>query len=296
MSEPNIIRTVKNRDNPYTMISRILLNDASLSWEARGVLAYLLDKPDNWIVRFNDLVKKGPGSEDRMRRILKELATHGYLQRECVRGPRGQWQWISLVYETPTLATPAPPAAPYADVPQADLPQADLSDGENRHIYQVLTVPNTDRNNTEREREPPLSALKPFTVTDDLRQWVAQQLAEAGLPAHAVNLDEQTARWHDAPRRHTEGDWRNWIRRAIDWATTHPAEWQHAAPRRPPPAPPSADERAVWDKLSARLQMPLPPRGDSADLPPSTIPEGPGAGSSIAHQATAPGPSTIPSN
>jgi hypothetical protein len=165
-----------------------------------------------------------------------------------------------------------------AELPMAELPMAELP-MTNLPIYQVLTVPNTDRNNTEERERTPLSPLKPFTVTDDLRQWVAQQLAEAGLPAHAVNLDEQTARWHDAPRWHTEGDWRNWIRRAISWATTHPAEWQQAAPRRPPPAPPKSDpDPAVWERFAARLQTLVPQSPDPADPPPSASPEGSGAG------------------
>jgi hypothetical protein len=99
-----IIRTRKNRENPYTMIARGALNDAALSWEARGVLAYLLDKPDDWEVRFQDLVHKGPGAEDRMRRILHELTAAGYVRRARTNDPRGRWRWETVVYETPALA------------------------------------------------------------------------------------------------------------------------------------------------------------------------------------------------
>jgi hypothetical protein len=106
---------------------------------------------------------------------------------------------------------------------------------------------------------PPPPLLESFTVTDELCDWAEEQIVGAGLPAHAVNVGEETARWYDAPRPRTAADWRTWMRRAISWAIALPQEWKHheqLRETRPGPAPTAAppDNRAIWDGLAARLQ------------------------------------------
>lgn len=100
-AKSSIIRVSKNRRNPYVMINKEAIENPELTWEARGVLAYLLAKPDDWQVRLYDLVSQGPGGRDRMRRILKELEAQGYLERKRVRLSDGIWDWESTVYEWP---------------------------------------------------------------------------------------------------------------------------------------------------------------------------------------------------
>jgi len=74
-----IIRIRKNTN--YTHISNVPANDANLSWEARGVLYYLLTKPDEWECRNQDLINKGSAGSDKIERILDELQENGYLTR-----------------------------------------------------------------------------------------------------------------------------------------------------------------------------------------------------------------------
>ena len=105
----SIIRVVK--DSKYFAASNEPFNDERLSWEARGVMGYLLSKPDNWQVMFNDLVNNGPAGEKMIRRILKELQEYGYLKRKKSRQPDGRFVWVSTVYETPHMGdvTISPP-------------------------------------------------------------------------------------------------------------------------------------------------------------------------------------------
>src|SRR4051794_9053866 len=96
-----IIRTVKDRQHPYTQIVNRVLTDDRLSWEARGMLAYLLSKPDDWQVRFSDLRRQGGRGRDSTQRILKELAAAGYRVRVCRHLADGRWYWESHIYEQP---------------------------------------------------------------------------------------------------------------------------------------------------------------------------------------------------
>ncbi|AFZ69538.1 hypothetical protein [Deinococcus peraridilitoris] len=79
MSE--IIRKVRSRENPYSQIYRRALQDDRLSWNARGIMGYLLSKPDNWTVSVSDLIKQGHLKRDGIRAVLKELQATGYLWR-----------------------------------------------------------------------------------------------------------------------------------------------------------------------------------------------------------------------
>ena len=100
MSE-NIIRVEK--DSNYAVISNTPLNDDQLSWEAKGVLAYLLTKPDDWVIRNHDLEKKGKIGGCKLSRILAELKTAGYLTRTRYKKSDGTFQWETIVYEKPTI-------------------------------------------------------------------------------------------------------------------------------------------------------------------------------------------------
>ena len=82
---PGIIR-VGHRRSPYVVIDRRPLEDAQLSWAARGLLGYLLAKPDDWQVRVSDLCRRGDLGRDGIHRVLQQLQDFGYKQ-----GEQGAW-------------------------------------------------------------------------------------------------------------------------------------------------------------------------------------------------------------
>jgi hypothetical protein len=134
----HIIRTVKDRSNPYVMIARALFDNTRLSIEARGTMGYLLSKPDNWQVRMGDLQRACGVGRDRLRRILKELAAEGYLHRERRHGEAGRWEWVSVVYETPSTENPSMVQPSMVQPPTA-----------NTSIYQITSVANSEETITE---------------------------------------------------------------------------------------------------------------------------------------------------
>ena len=98
MSIHRLVKTEK-----FFKAANAVFEDSGLSWEARGVMGYLLSKPDNWEVRFYDLVMQGPAGAHKIRRILSELEQAGYLRRERIALRDGTFDWISDVYESPSL-------------------------------------------------------------------------------------------------------------------------------------------------------------------------------------------------
>ena len=88
----------------YFKVANSVFNDESLSWEARGVMGYLLSKPDNWQLRVVDLQRRGPAGQHKIRRILRELEAARYLRRERFRRRDGTFGWFILVFEHPSLS------------------------------------------------------------------------------------------------------------------------------------------------------------------------------------------------
>ena len=88
----------------YFKVANSVFSDSRLSWEARGVMGYLLSKPDDWQVRLHDLIRQGPAGEHKMRRILRQLEAARYLHRERFRRADGTFDWFFVIFEDPSLA------------------------------------------------------------------------------------------------------------------------------------------------------------------------------------------------
>lgn len=115
---PGIVR-VEHRRHPYVVIDRRPLEDERLSWAARGLLGYLLAKPDDWQLRVSDLCRRGDLGRDGVHRLLQQLQDLGYLRRKQVRDARGRvagYDYTVLeVPDAPGSGSPSPAAPDPAD-------------------------------------------------------------------------------------------------------------------------------------------------------------------------------------
>jgi len=85
----------------YTSIDRRTIRDTRLSFRARGVLLWLLDRPDESTTDSDLIAEHGAEGRDAIRTALRELRDHGYMTRRKVRGERGRWVTESWVFERP---------------------------------------------------------------------------------------------------------------------------------------------------------------------------------------------------
>lgn len=102
----SIIRCSKKR-HPYVQIDKTPLLDKRLSWKARGLLAYLMTKPDDWEISVTNLIDSSDrDGREAVQSGLKELETVGYVVRQKVQDARGRFTgWDTLVFETPEDAS-----------------------------------------------------------------------------------------------------------------------------------------------------------------------------------------------
>lgn len=141
----SIIR--KSKKDLYSSISRKLLQDASLSFACKGMLAYLLSHADEWECRVSDIERQGNIGEHARRSLMKEAEKAGYLTFTRERNEKGQFTSAYTLHEIPvpeserTRSWENPLAAsPDSDEPPPDDPGVDepaVADGGDIHISEV---------------------------------------------------------------------------------------------------------------------------------------------------------------
>jgi hypothetical protein len=118
------------RRHRFVIVDQTAVEDTRLSWAARGLLAYLLSRPDDWKVLVNDLKKRGNLGRDGVYALLRELRGAGYVRFERNRDAQGRMRGGTyIVSEIPHTASPDVDApAPVAPSPaNADaLPNTDI--------------------------------------------------------------------------------------------------------------------------------------------------------------------------
>ena len=87
-------KTIIKRDEEraYTYIPNSLIQNNSLSAQARGLMAYFLSFPDNWMIYKAQLIKNSKEGRYSITSAMDELKKVGYLF--CKKnGNRGRWQY-----------------------------------------------------------------------------------------------------------------------------------------------------------------------------------------------------------
>lgn len=113
-----IVRGAQPTDN-FAILSNAMLQDPTLSFRARGVLASILSRPPGWSTNSSLLAEQGAEGRDAIRTVLAELEGKGYLRRTKERNAEGQFISITEVSMTPTLE-PVPTSDPAPENPALD--------------------------------------------------------------------------------------------------------------------------------------------------------------------------------
>jgi hypothetical protein len=149
--QDEIIRIQKKKNN-FVMLDKGFIDDKRLSYKAKGILTYLLSKPDGWKVIVKDLCNHARDGERAVYSGLKELKNFGYYQKYPVREGQRIVRWESVVYECPedcpkeTKKSNNNPKEPnHKEEPQDSLFRR-FEDIQSEHI-QNEDIQNVERNN-----------------------------------------------------------------------------------------------------------------------------------------------------
>lgn len=160
----SIIRAVRPQSNFYILDKRIS-EDKGLSWGARGLLVFLLGKPDHWKVSVEHLRKETqtsskPSGRDAIYGMLDELIKNGYVKRELAKADNGTLAGYDYyVFDEPVTLGDA-----------EDAPCTGLPDTAEPHTAEPYTA-------------------NPTLVSTDKKQVLKEVRIDAGLTASALEAD-----------------------------------------------------------------------------------------------------------
>lgn len=259
----SILRSPRPESN-YYVLDKAISEDKRLSWAARGMLIFLLGKPDYWKVSISALIKETdesgkPAGRDSIYRVLDELITCGYVKRvQLATG--GKFESVDyLVSESPLTDLPEAetllplpdlpyPAKPYPANPLLVSNECKQELNINKDGVAPAALVSVDKSAKPKPEPQPLDLLPA-----DLDRGLWETFLETRKKLKAVNspralamilkdLERYRAEGYDINRiveRSVRQSWKDVYRpegvAPIARATTTPAK--PAAPRFDPPLP-----------------------------------------------------------
>jgi len=159
-----MILRVNKRTGRYTVIDNTGLNDPRLSFKAKGILVYLLSKPDDWEIIVSQLVASGKDGYDSVMTGIRELRKYGYAELEVQRDEKGKViKHTYNIFEVPGSAKldhpysqkqPKDENYPQRDFPQMENPEMGYPEGDYPQVENPLVenpnLLNTNSTHTEK--------------------------------------------------------------------------------------------------------------------------------------------------
>jgi len=145
----------RKRENPFVQIDKTMINDPEISWKAKGILSYLLSKPDDWITYISDLEKRAKDGRDSVRAGISELIEVGYIEKKVARDENGRFKGYEyIVHEIRSEEVRTENGK--SDVGESDIGKTDIgkSNTTNNECTNNDSTDNEVRNEEEGDTSP----------------------------------------------------------------------------------------------------------------------------------------------
>lgn len=187
-----ILRTARPEAEFYVLPNRIA-EDKSLSWGARGLLIFLLVKPDDWQVSVAHLTNETAMGRDGVRALIKELMDAGYVAH---RTSKEAGRFAVGCYEVSDKPTKSPQKGSESTVPPEPVKTAPVEPATVPPGPAGNPLPKTQRNQIPKEpKEPPTPRKRGKEVVAlPLPEWMDRE-AWAAWERH-----RKGKRWTDEAR------------------------------------------------------------------------------------------------
>lgn len=145
------------RKKGFVVLYRTVAQDQRLTLEARGLFALMMSLPDDWEYTVSGLAIKAGCGREKVRRLLKELQTVGYLIREQSHDSGGKFGGNTYVLQDE--APPLPENPSNGEQEKSPLPRNTVN-GENRQRETPSAgfPPQHNKDSTEEETKIPPKA------------------------------------------------------------------------------------------------------------------------------------------
>ncbi|MBE5107288.1 DnaD domain protein [Bacillus thuringiensis] len=156
------------KDNNYSVINNTGLKDKRLSWKAKGILAYILTLPDDWVFYREELSQHAKDGINSLRAGMQELKEYGYIKRFPIKDAKNKIvRWETIIYEIPLDDFPPVENPPVGNPVAGNLPV------ENRKLLNTDTQStkelNTDIPNTNYHHDNQDKSLSQRLMDEDFK-------------------------------------------------------------------------------------------------------------------------------
>ncbi|HFU7080336.1 TPA: DnaD domain protein [Bacillus cereus] len=199
-----------SKSKNYTTINNTGLRDERLSWKAKGILAYILSLPDDWVFYMEEISTHAKDGIDSLRVGMKELKKFGYVRRFPVKNEKGKiTNWETIIYEVPQVENPD------MENPQVEKSQMEVPFMENPKLLSTKEL-STNKQNTNIQSsssifsfyENNFGILNSF-IAESISQWV-NDTSEELVQAAMERALKQQKKWNYA-----EGILKQWVNKNI---------------------------------------------------------------------------------
>lgn len=152
----------RRKRRSFTQIDNEIVNNEEISWQAKGMMLYLLSKPDGWSFYEKDLTNRATNGKDSVRSIIKELLDYGYLKRgERLRNNKGNLGGYKYVvedylfesYDGKSYIGKSKVGKSYVGKPKVGNPYVGKSAHSNtKSLSNTKSFSNTENNNNTKEQ------------------------------------------------------------------------------------------------------------------------------------------------
>jgi hypothetical protein len=118
------IRAVSAAQGNFVMIANAAMQDTALSYQARGIIAYVLSLPPKETEHLTAALIEAGGTNGReaVRSALRELEERGYYRRNRTNDGHGKWAWDQVISDLPLPSDANAQVAPYDGNPLDGFP------------------------------------------------------------------------------------------------------------------------------------------------------------------------------
>ena len=158
-------KTINKKEN-FTSIHNKLINDSRISLKAKGIMLYMLSKPENWKYNPKEIAKNSKDGLDSVYSGIKELIEAGYISR--TRHSDGTVDYFVFEdIEENDIVDFSKKENPNRENPNRENPNRENPNRENPDVYK--------RKNTNKERIIVNTELKKETSKSDIDDFINSQ-------------------------------------------------------------------------------------------------------------------------
>lgn len=161
--------------------------DERLTFKAKGILLYLMSRPDDWQVYEQEIIKHSKDGIKAVRNGIDELIEYGYIKRNLIRDEQGHFKGYEyLVYDKP------------AEVPKSENGKTDFRKGHTTNIDSTNTDVNQNNDNGANSNEIcPHISIPNDEVSEAMKVYMSDLYKQKTGKEHPALKRDQFVRVHD---------------------------------------------------------------------------------------------------